>query len=211
MQRTWEIRAATQDDMGDVARIHKARFGGQEYTLGQYSTSLVRGFYASFLGRCVFLVHTSDRGVDGFVVGGGCGEVAGAQRAFVRNNLVRCCLETLGHPSLLRAGYNFIRRSYLPQPSKFLKVLAPNLPKLLSIAVDEAAQGSGAGAALVKAFESCIAGRYPGYTLSVLKTNAQAVQFYEKLGLTIVVDAFPRSFVFYKDFGPHGDRSPQKP
>ena len=211
MRRITEVRPATYDDIEDIARIHKARFGGPEYTLGQYSYSLVRGFYASFLGRCVFLVHCSDCGVDGFVVGGAPAEVSAAQRAFVRNNLVGCCLETLLHPRLWRAAYQFVRRSYLPQPTKFVEILAPDLPKLLSIAVDEAAQGSGAGAALVKAFESSISPRYAGYTLSVLKGNAQAVRFYEKLGLTIVVDAFPRSFIFYKEFGPSGDCDQQEP
>ena len=49
--------------------------------------------------------------------------------------------------------------------------MTPNLPKLLSIAVDEAAEGSGAATALVKAFEASICDRYAGYTLSVLKSN----------------------------------------
>ena len=206
-----QVRAATRDDIGDVARIHKARFGGEEYTLGQYSLSLISEFYASFLGRCVFLVHVSERGVDGFVVGGGVEEVASAQRAFVRSNLVRCCWETLRHPRLWRAAYHFVRRSYLPQLEALAEIITPKLPKLLSIAVDQAAEGSGAATALVKAFESSISGCYAGYTLSVLKTNQQAVRFYEKLGLTIVVDSFPRSFIFQKDFESPADGSPQEP
>ena len=49
--------------------------------------SLIRKFYTAFLGRCVFLVHVSDRGIDGFVVGGGPEKIAAAQRAFVRKNV----------------------------------------------------------------------------------------------------------------------------
>ncbi len=206
-----KIRPATQDDIRDVARIHKARFGGFEYTLGQYSISLISKFYASFLGRCVFLVHVSDRGIDGFVMGGGPEEISAAKRAFIWNNLARCCWETLLHPRLWYAAYHFVRRSCLPQPTKFEEILAPNLPKLLSIAVDTAAEGSGTATVLVKAFESSIYDRCTGYTLNVLKTNAHAVRFYEKLGLKIIVDAFPRTFVFHREFGPPVDRSPQGP
>ena len=206
-----EVREAAFDDIEDVARIHKARFGGPEYTLGQYSMSLVRGFYASFLGRCVFLVHPSDRGVDGFIVGGGPEDIYGAQRAFVRKHFVRCCLETSLHPRLWRAAYRFMQRSYLPQPTKIVELLMPNLAKLLSLAVDKAAEGSGTAAVMVKAFESRIWDRCPGYTLSVLKANQQAVRFYEKLGLTIVVDAYPRSFILQKIFDPSGGSRPQEP
>ena len=205
------VRAATQDDVAVVARIHKARFGGLEYTLGQYSIGLIREFYAAFLGRSAFLVHVSNCGVDGFLVGGTPQQVAAAQRAFVRNNLVRCCLETLSHPRLWRAAYHFIRRSYLPQPIKFVEILAPNLPKMLSIAVDEAATGSGAAGALVKAFELSICGRHPGYILSVLKTNRRAVRFYEKMGMQIIVDTFPRSFILQKEFEAPDDDTPQEP
>lgn len=87
----------------------------------------------------------------------------------------------------------------------------PDWPKLLSLAVDAAAQGSGAATALVNAFESSMSSRYPGYTLSVLKTNAQAIRFYEKLGLTVLVDAFPRSYILCKEFGPLDDGGPQEP
>ena len=75
--------------------------------------------------------------------------------------------------------------------------------------MDKIAEGSGAAAALVKAFESSISSRYRGYTLSVLKTSRRAVRFYEKLGLTIVMDAFPRSYVFLKVFDPPGDDQSQ--
>ena len=205
------VRAATRDDVRDVARIHKARFGGPEYTLGQYSLPLISSFYLSFLGRCLFLVHVSQRGVDGFVVGGNHEEVYAAQRAFVRNHLARCCAETLLHPGLWRAAYHFCRRSFLPQPTKLVAMMAPKLPKLLSLAVDEAVEGSGTALALVKAFESNICSRHSGYTLSVLKNNPRAVRFYQRLGMQIVVDAFPRSFVFQKDFAPPDEGPPQGP
>jgi ribosomal protein S18 acetylase RimI-like enzyme len=205
-----EVRGATRDDVVAVARIHKARFGTADYTLGQFSFSLIGKFYAEFLGRCVFLVHASDGRIDGFVVGGLPSEIFAVQRRFSFKHLPQCGLEVLCRPHLWPAAYRFIRRSFLPQPTKFVHILAPHLPRLLSIAVDEAAQGGGVAAALVRAFESSICRRHAGYTLSVLKTNQRAVRFYEKLGLEIVVDALPRSFVFQKQFEPSDNgRSPE--
>ena len=211
MRGITEVRAAVRDDLADVARIHKARFGTHDYTLGQYSNSLIREFYASFLGRCLFLVHVSDRGIDGFVVGGMREDLFRVQRSFVLNNVGRCCLETLLHPRLWTAIYRAVRRIFALQPTQLVEFLTPDLPRLLSIAVDESAQGRGVAAALVTAFESSICNRYDGYTLSVLKTNQHAVRFYEKLGLTIMVDAYPRSFVFQKTFPPRDAGSSQEP
>ena len=206
-----EVRGATRDDVIAVAKIHKARFNTADYTLGQFSFSLISKFYGEFLGRCVFLVHVSDGRIDGYVVGGLGSEIFAVQRRFSLKHLPQCCWETLCRPHLWSAAYRFLRRSFLPQPTKFVEILAPHLPRLLSLAVDEAAQGSGAAAALVKAFEASICRRYAGYTLSVLKTNLQAVRFYEKLGLEIIVDAFPRSFVFQKQFEPSVERKSREP
>ena len=203
------VRSATRDDLSDVARIHKARFGNLDYTLGQYSFSLITKFYASFSGRCVFLVHVSAGKVNGFLVGGPLAEVYRAQRAFVRSHLLQCCFETALHPRLWRAAGRFIRRSFLPQPMNFVPILAPNLPHLLSMAVDEAAEGTAAATALVKCFEAEISGEYPGYMLSVLKDNPRAIRFYKKLGLRVVVDAFPRTLLLQKDFAASDDTVPR--
>ena len=202
------VREATLDDVGDVARIHKARFSSPELTLGQFSVSLISKLYASFLGRYVFLVHVSERGVNGFLVGGGREELFNAERAFIRNNLLHCCAETLLHPHLWPALFRSVRKIFLPRTIDFVRPLAPRSPRLLSLAVDEAAQGSGAATALVKAFEAKISTCHPGYWLTVNKTNHRAVRFYERMGMMIVVDAFPTSFMFQKEFEPPDDMLP---
>lgn len=209
MKRRTEFRAATQDDIKEIARIHKQRFDTPEYTLGQFSVSLIGAFYRSLLGRCTFLVHVFDDQVDGFLVGGLQEEIYAAQRAFVSRHLVRCCLETMLHPRLWRAAYSFVRRSFLPQPAKFLPILAPNLPRVLSFAVGESAENTVAFS-LLRAFESTIRGRYAGYTMSVLKTNRTALQFYERLGIQIIVNAFPRSFILHREFPPSRDDCPRQ-
>lgn len=205
------VRAAKRDDLRDVARIHKARFCTPDYTLGQYSVSLISKFYALFLDRCVFLVHVSDRGVDGFVMGGEREELYGVEHAFMRNNLARCCLETLLRPRLWPAAYGTLRKLFRSQAKGPVQQPGPALPRLLSIAVDKSAEGSGAAAALVAAFESSISSRHAAYELSVVKTNRQAVRFYEKLGLSLVPSASPKYFTFRREFKPPRDSSPQEP
>jgi ribosomal protein S18 acetylase RimI-like enzyme len=205
------VRSATRDDLREVARIHKARFCTPDYTLGQYSVSLISKFYALFLGRCTFLVHVSQRGVDGFVLGGERGELQGVEHEFMRNHLARCCLETLLRPRLWPAAYATVRRLFPSQTKDPAPQPAPEAPRLLSIAVDKAAEGSGAAAELVKAFEESMSGSHTAYELSVVKTNRQAVRFYEKLGLTNVPSTSPKYFTFRREFKPPCARGPQGP
>ena len=205
------VREATRDDLWDVARIHKARFGTPDYALGQYPIAIISNFYALFLGRCVFLVHVSDRGVDGFILGGEARHLRGAERAFVWNNIVP-----------LRFG------NITPSPS--LAGCLPQCPQIIRIAdqesscngrrrscldcfpaVDKTAEGGGAAVALMEAFGSSISGRYTAYLLSVIPTNRRAVQSYKKLGLTIVEDASPDHFTFQREFKLPCGSSPQEP
>ena len=205
------VRAATPDDLGDIARIHKARFGTSDYILGQYSVSFINKFYASFLGQSVFLVHVSDRGVDGFVLGGERAKLRGAERAFLWKNIFRYGLETLLHPRLwpgaCRSAYKLCRSL----TKKLVRQPGAELPRMLSIAVDEAAQGSGTAEALGTAFEADIASRHAAYQLSVLPNNRRAVRFYEKLGLTLVEDASPDHLTFQREFKPPGGSGRPEP
>ena len=205
------VRAATPEDLWEVARVHKARFSTPDYTLGQYSVSLIYKFYKAFLGRCVFLVHVSDQSVDGFVLGGEPAELHGAEHAFLRHNLTRCGLETLVRPRLWRAAYGTACKLLLSRKKDPSQQPTPPLPRLLSIAVDRNAGGSGAAMELVRAFESSVSSDHPAYELSVVKTNRQAVRFYEKLGLTRLAEASPKYFTFRKEFRPACDGSLQEP
>ena len=42
------VRAATPDDLWEIARIHKARFSKSGYLIGHYSINLIRAYYAAF-------------------------------------------------------------------------------------------------------------------------------------------------------------------
>jgi ribosomal protein S18 acetylase RimI-like enzyme len=174
----------------DVARIHKSRFCDEDHTLGRYSLAMIRAFYRLFLGQCVFLVHVSERGVDGFVVGGGAEELAKITRAFFRNHPFRCFFETLLLPSVWPAAFRSFRKLFFSRNKEKTAAAQSQIPaRLLSIAVHEAAEGRGVAKALVRAFELRIRATYPGYVLKVARSNQRAVRFYEKLGMTIEIDA----------------------
>ena len=61
------IRDATTDDLLRIATIHKARFS--DHLLGRFSIPLLVKFYTVFLGRTIFLVHTTGGEIDGFILG----------------------------------------------------------------------------------------------------------------------------------------------
>lgn len=194
-----------------MARIHKARFCTSDTALAHCSVSLISKFYASFLGRYLFLVHDSGRGVDGYVVGGEREGLIHSERTFIGNHLAHCCWEMLSHPRLWPIVIRSVRKAVLTRSMDFVAPLAPELPRLLTLAVAADAEGSGVATTLVKAFESTISSRYSGYWLTVAKTNLHAVRFYERLGMTIVVDAFPSSFMFQKEIEPADGGDPPQP
>ncbi len=202
---TNEVRPAREDDLWEVARIHKLQFSTVDYTLGQYSVALIREFYRCFLGRCLFLVHVSPRGIDGFVLGGERKDLNHVEQVFFRSHLFACCFETLRHPRLWPAAYRTASRMFLSRGKKPVNHDRQDVPRLLSIAVDESAKGSGAATALVSAFDAFFRGSFPAYELSVVKTNHRAVRFYEKLGMRIVAGPNPMYYTFRQDF----DRPPR--
>jgi ribosomal protein S18 acetylase RimI-like enzyme len=199
------VRAAAADDLGAVARIHKARFSHIDYLLGQYSLSLIAVFYRRFLTGAVFLVHTNDRGeVDAFLLGGTSNELGAGKREFARAHAVQIAWETLLRPRLwgiaLRTAWGILRPAARRAAER---VPAPRVEemRLLSIAVADGAEGKGAALALVREFDDRLRGSCEGYELTVLKTNQRARRFYEKLDFVLARETV-QEYVFQKKF--HG-------
>jgi ribosomal protein S18 acetylase RimI-like enzyme len=205
-----EVRPAAEGDLAEVARIHKDRFGSDDYTLGQYSCTMIRAFYRLFVGRCVFLVHVTPTGVDGFILGGDPKELADITHSFVRLHPLRCCLETLVVPRVWPAAFRSIRKLFMSPRKALAEELSFKVARLLSIAVDKNAEGTGAATALADAFRSHICGKFEAFELKVAKSNHRAVRLYHKLGMTADVDDSLTRFRFRKTLGrpvapgPHG-------
>lgn len=177
------IRNATLSDIPAVAQIHKARFA--DHLLGHYSNSFIASFYECLAKQAIFLVHFTQQGVDGFVVGGESHTMAACKRGFVKKHLIRCAVETAFHPSIWHLGLlGLLDLRPLHRNASEANANMHDM-RLLSIAVDESARGTGAGAALVRAFEAQIRDRCSNYGLTVRKSNRQAIRFYEKLGFLL--------------------------
>jgi ribosomal protein S18 acetylase RimI-like enzyme len=197
------IRAAVADDLESVARIHKARFSHIDYLLGQYSRSLIVAFYRLHLADTVFLVHTNDRGeVDAFVMGGEANTLGAHKRQFARSYAARIAWETFLQPRLWRIAVGGARAMLAPashQAEQKVDASRAQNMRLLSIAVAENAEGTGAAVALVREFDNTVRRSCEGYELTVLKTNQRARRFYEKLDFVLVRET-AQEYVFQKKF-----------
>lgn len=184
------VRFANSNDLASIAGIHKAQF--PTHFLGQYSVSLLAEFYRCFLGHTVFLVHDTENGVNGFVLGGAANQLSACKATFVRHNLMRCACETLLRPSLWVSG---VHRGLLtlaaPRTSRrqHSESTARLNFSLLSIAVRKEAVGKGIATQLVDAFEKQLVGSATEYRLSVNKDNPRALAFYKKAGFEVMRDS----------------------
>jgi len=180
------IRSANPKDLPAIASIHKARFPNN--LLGQYSTLLIAGFYRSFLGKSLFLVHDAANGIDGFVLGGEGGRLTAAKAAFLRAHLLRCLWETLLRPHVWwQEGRRRIAALVVSKQGVEIQD-PPERPtfRLLSIAVADEAVGKGVASELVRAFDRTIRHHTTRYRLCVGKDNSRAIRFYEKMGFVHV-------------------------
>src|SRR5208282_494553 len=150
------IRDCTKEDLARIAEIHKAQFVVPGALLGQLSPALISALYGEFLDRSIFLVHTSDGEIDGFVLGGSTRVMTWCKLSFLRKHVLVCMAEIVARPRLwLMASYRFVKLIGRWVGSLFA-VPPPHEYRMLSIAVAVSATRKGVGTALVRGFESRI-------------------------------------------------------
>ncbi len=181
-----EIRPCTRRDLASVAEIHKSRFDAPCSHLGQLSPPLIAAFYAAFIGHSIFLVHSSDGEVDGFILGGSSREILRCRLSFSRAHALACIAEIACRPNLwllaLRSIATLTRKWFVSMAGA---PVSEEL-RLISIAVAAHATRRGVGTALVECFEAATRAACRTYSLNVLKSNSSALKFYEKLGFQVV-------------------------
>ena len=175
------IRDCRKEDLPRIVEIHKTQFNTPGALLGQLSPTLIALLYGTFLDRSIFLVHTKDGEVDGFVLGGSAQMLSSCKWSFLRNHALLCLAETVRRPHLwLRAMRSLV--TLIGRRVASLVVAAPPEDyRLLSIAVAGSATRNGFGTALVRAFESHLPAACCTYSLTVLKANSSANRFYDGL------------------------------
>ena len=155
-------------------------------SLGKLSPALIAALYAAFLDRSIFLVHTSNGKVDGFVLGGSSRELIRCKYSFLCRHALFCLADVVRRPRLWLRVF----RSFVGLVGGWLSSRAGALPedkfRMLSIAVNPRAARKGVGTALVRDFEVAIRAVSHTYCLNVLKNNTSAIRFYEKLAFQCV-------------------------
>ncbi len=179
--RAMALRRAQRLDIPKIAGLHKLQFG--DHFLGGYSEILLQKYYLAFLGRFIFFVSIEGENVNGFVLGGGCRDIATTRRSFLSKNFFRMSLETLRHPRVYGQALSRVQpflHGFEP-PSAAAREAGV---ELLSVAVSEDVKGSGLARDLVAAFEENL-NNAPRYKLKVKKDNYRAIGFYKKMGFTV--------------------------
>ncbi len=180
------VRPCREEDLARIAEIHKTQFLVPGALLGKLSPALIAALYAAFLDRSIFLVHTSNGKVDGFVLGGSSRELIRCKYSFLCRHALFCLADVVRRPRLWLRVF----RSFVGLVGGWLSSRAGALPedkfRMLSIAVDPRAARKGVGTALVRDFEVAIRAVSHTYCLNVLKNNTSAIRFYEKLAFQCV-------------------------
>lgn len=175
------IRPATSADVPKITEIHLAAFPG--FFLSFLGARFLRLFYseAVLLGE-ICLVATSGGAVVGFTMGSA--QPGGFYGKLIKRRLFAFGLAAL--PAVLRKPSTALRVARaLLKPKQAAK--AAGIATLMSIGVDPAVQGTGAGKALVLAFFD--EARRRGASVVDLTTdkveNERTNAFYRALGLVV--------------------------
>jgi ribosomal protein S18 acetylase RimI-like enzyme len=175
------IRACREDDLAAVVKIHNSQLSQPEGLLGLLSAQRIADLYRMFLSRSVFLVHTTDGLIDGFVVGTTTTTALRCRLLFICRHPLLCVGKVVSHSRLWRRAIGSLAK--VVGGSLPCRCAGPSRQRfhLLAIAVDRSATRKGIGTSLVRAFEAAVPHAYRQYTLQVLKGNVSAIRFYEKL------------------------------
>jgi ribosomal protein S18 acetylase RimI-like enzyme len=175
------VRPCRKEDLPQIAAIHKSQFCTPDALLGKFSPSLITGLYAAFLEKSVFLVCSSNDEIDGFVLGGPSQAIMRCRLAFCRQHALSCAMSILSRPGLWRRALSAGIKVVRDWTVSISRASSEADYCLLAIAVAETSKRRGVGRALVRCFEATIPPAFHSYCLHVLKSNSEALHFYEAL------------------------------
>jgi len=196
-----ELRKCRNTDLVRIAEIHKAQFGTPGTLLGRLSNALIATFYSGFIGRPIFLVHSTNAQVDGFVLGGSHRELKRCKLAGLRKRPLLYFMDIVRRPDLWWRATRPIAKLLGNRLVPAIGASPREEYRLLSIAVAPEGTSRGIGQALVRGFEEAIREVSNSYDLRVLKNNDRAIRFYEKLGFEHVGET-SCSWTFRKTLAP---------
>lgn len=178
-----EYRFARQDDLLQVARIHKDRF--PTHYLGQFSTALLEAFYRNLLeDGHLFVVAAEEGEVQGFVLGGEWKKISQSLHEFMKKHLIRSLTESAVRPRTWKQSLKKLMSLFGKKETDPKNLDNIESHTLLSIATSRASQGKGIAVGMLALFDREMKKMNHRYYLSVQDTNARAIAFYKKAGFT---------------------------
>lgn len=187
MENQIVYRTIREEDLPQVAKIHKEQFG--DHILGQCSIELIALFYKSFFSEQNVFIVAEDKGViKGFVLGGEGHYLSSVQIDFLKNHRLRCALECSIHPHTWFLVWNRFRSNFFSKLKKSANISSSEKGsyksnyRLLSIAVSEKSKREGVGRGLVYHFDKESSKFCDKYGLCVERDNKAGIAFYKKMG-----------------------------
>jgi len=181
------IRTATQDDLKDIAVLHKECF--PDYFLTKLGLNLLAKYYKEFMtAGDIFLIDIDANTLNGLLVGTPLSSVG--RNNFIKHNRIALVLRVLWlcikfDNDTWDRVFGYIKPSMRQNDNNSEVNPSEIEPSLLSICVSDNCKGKGIAKNLVEEFgKRLIVAGYRGYTLTVHKSNTRANNFYEKMGMT---------------------------
>ncbi|RUM50247.1 MAG: hypothetical protein DSY47_02235 [Hydrogenothermus sp.] len=172
-----------------IAKLHKENFS-DEHTTFYLGEDLLKKYYKQFLNRQdIFFLGIEKNGrIVGIILGGDKDILAFCRKQFLENyknllmkDIIRSVLITPYFAYKLFYERIFLKFFY--KEKIFDKINLENSYNILSIVVDKKERGKGLGKLLVDEFEKvCKENNKEYLTLSVRKSNKNAISFYKKVG-----------------------------
>lgn len=187
------IREANFNDLTEIAQLHIQSF--ENHFLPKLGVKLLSQYYKEFMTeKNIFLVSVNDNNqIDGLVLGTQSSDEG--RNRFIKNNIfrlfVRMCLLCLKFDKdawsrILAFIRNRLYRVINNKKKSNSKRVSSSSFSLLSICVSQKVKGRGVSRSLIEEFENRLANLgYEYYTLTVQKSNMRAINFYNKLHMSI--------------------------
>jgi ribosomal protein S18 acetylase RimI-like enzyme len=188
------MRKMAPDDLPSVASCHRAAYGRDHFT-STFTQRMLEDFYRTLLldNQYSYVAVDSDGKLCGFLVAG---EVVAEEkvaleiRRFTKRNAHRLLIALLRNPRFVPGTVKVLsrwaKRAILGPvaPAPHTTETGQRFVSLRSIATVPALQKLGVASALIDQLEERLrAASIPTYRLSVRRSNAKAIAFYERRGL----------------------------
>jgi hypothetical protein len=181
----WIIRKATENDMQQVAQIHKREFANHsDHLIGKLPVSSITRFYQAFLNENnTFIVAKYEHNVVGFILGGYDFQLDKCRKNFIKHNIIRLILASLFSWNIWKV---FFHRLFSKNTDNNF-ILPANAFHSLSGAVLKQMQGTGVYEDMLKYYKEELKMQSVDECYSsVLKVNKVMNRVNKFLGLEVV-------------------------